>query len=103
MENNSTIKKANKIAENKRKEVETLKRLFKEYHSFAIINLSDLPSSQLQLTRQKLKGETVIRVSKKRLIKIALEDSEDGIKQLSSYLDNVIPAIIFSRQNAFKL
>lgn len=61
------------VAEWKIREVEELKNLIDQYPVIGIANLVGIPAKQLQQIRNKLRGEAVIRVSKKTLIKIALE------------------------------
>ena len=101
----STIRKTH-VSEVKHKEVETLRSLFSEYDTIALVDLTSLPSPQLQIMRSKLKKDNVVvRVTKKRLIKKALENfkGKKGIEEFVPFLDNVMPALIFSRLNSFKL
>ena len=98
-------KKETHVSEEKKQEVAELKKLFTEFNSIALVNLIDLPSHQLQVMRKKLKEGTVVKVSKKRLIRIALESTTDkkGIDKFIPFLEKVTPALIFSKENAFKL
>lgn len=98
--------KEGEVSEVKKKEVETLKTLFKEYETIALVDLISLPSHQLQIMRSKLKKDGVIvRVTKKRLIIKALENfkGKEGIEEFTPFLEKTMPALIFSKLNAFKL
>lgn len=91
------------VAEWKIREVEELKNLIDQYPVIGIANLVGIPAKQLQQIRNKLRGEAVIRVSKKTLIKIALEKSnKDGVKDLSKYMEGQV-ALILTKMNPFKL
>ena len=57
------------ISEKKKKEIEKLKELFNEYNTIVLVDLTGLPSPQLQVMRKKIQKYAKIRVSKKRLIK----------------------------------
>jgi large subunit ribosomal protein L10 len=93
------------VSEEKKKEVVELKKLINDHNFIAIVNLVDLPSNELQVMRKKLKENSIVKVSKKRLIKIALNESKDkkGITDLIPCLEKVTPGIIFSKDNCFKL
>lgn len=101
---NKDIRKAH-VSEFKKNEVNLLKKLFNDYETIALVDLTGLPSPQLQMMRSKLKRDSIlIRVTKKRLIRKALEDSKKkGLENFSPFLDKVMPALIFSKQNPFKL
>jgi large subunit ribosomal protein L10 len=98
-------KNAPHISEEKKEEVSKITELLNQYPTLALIDLLDLPSAQLQVMRKKLGEDTLVRVTKKRLIKKALEKCKDkkNIEDLNSHLDKIVPAILFSKQNAFKL
>ena len=90
-----------KINETKKKEVELIKELIGRYKTIGILDLMNLPSPQLQDTRKKL--DVNIRVTKKRLLRIALNDVDKGVEKLCENLDNVIPALILTNYTSFKL
>ena len=93
------------VSEKKKKEVAELKKLFTDYNTIALVNLIDLPSHQLQVMRKKLGKNSVVKVTKKRLIKKSLEgfSEKKGIEEFIPHLEKVTPALIFSKDNAFKL
>jgi len=68
-----------------------------------IVSINDLPSSQFQEIRKKLRGRAEVRVTKKSLIDFALEHAKnEHLEELEKYVnDNT--AIIFSDEDAFEL
>ena len=59
--------------ERKKKEVEEMKKLLDDYPVIGVVNLHKMPSAQLQNIRKTLSGEAKIKMSKKTLMKFALE------------------------------
>ena len=95
-----------RVSEVKKKEVERLTQLLKSEPIIGIIDLTNLPSAQFQKIKHKLRKDFNVIVSKKSLIKIALEnikDSKKGIEKLEKYLENVMPALILTKEDAFKI
>ena len=95
------------ISESKRKEVEILKELIGKYKVIGIVDLRDLPSAQMQQIRGQLK-DSLLRVTKKRLIRIAIEDAKGkliGIEKIEEKIKDgkVMPSLIFTNQDSFKL
>lgn len=92
-----------RVSEKKKKEVEEIKRLIKEYKVLGIVNLDKLPAFNLMKIKSQLKGKILLKYSKKRLIKIAFDESNDqSIKSLKDKLAG-IPALIFTNEDPFKL
>jgi len=93
------------VSESKKREVEIIKELMNKYKVVGIIDLTGMPSPQLQKMRKKLK-DSLIRITKKRLIKIALEDLKEkkGIEKLEEVMrENVMPCLILTNDDSFKL
>ncbi len=91
------------VAEYKKKEVAELAKLFKEYPVIGIINMDNLPTPQLQKMRAQLRDTVNLRMSKKRLIKLALEKVEkQNIKELEKHLEGM-PALLFTKEEPFKI
>ncbi len=92
------------ISEEKINEVSLLRENLEKYKVIAIADLTNLPSAQLQSLKSKIKDKATIRVTKKRLMKIAINDSKNNEnKKILPYLENCIPAIIFTNEDSFKL
>ena len=93
------------VAEWKKEEVIELKGIIDKYDVVGIVDLLNIPAKQLQEMRKNLKGKAVIRMSKKNLIDLALEDcnaSKNNIVDLSGHMDGQV-AIIATEMNPFKL
>ena len=100
-----TPKLAVKISESKKKIVDEMSDLIRESSIIALVNMSDIPAPQLQAMRREMKGKISIYMTKKRLMKIALDKSKDkkkNIQALADYFEGM-PAFIFSNENPFKL
>jgi len=94
-----------KIAEWKKEKVEHVKKLITEYPVFGIINMVDMPTLQLQRMRNRFKDKAFLIMTKKRLIKLAidqLKDSKKNIEKMNASLEGM-PALIFTKEDPFKL
>ena len=66
-------------------------------------NLSDIPAPQLQKMRRTLKDSATLKMSRKTLMSLALNDCEkENIEALEEHMDGQ-PALIFTNMNPFKL
>lgn len=93
------------VAEWKKEEVNELKGLIDSYDVVGIVDLLNIPAKQLQEMRKSLNGKAIIRMSKKNLIDLALEDcstEKNNIFDLSEYMDGQV-AVIATEMNPFKL
>jgi len=92
-----------KIPEWKRKEVEEIKQLIKEYKVLAIVNLKNLPAFNLMKIKTNIRGKLILKYAKKRLIKRAFNELNDT--NLINLKDRLvgIPALIFTNEEPFKL
>jgi large subunit ribosomal protein L10 len=79
-----------KVAEWKRREVEELKELLKEYENVGLVDIEGIPAPQMQEIRAKLREhDTIIRVSRNTLMRIALEEVIDERPELEPLLDYI--------------
>ncbi len=93
------------ITEKKKKQVREVENLVKEYPVIGIVDMTNLPCAQLQMIKRRLKDHLRIYMTKKRLMKIALEDLKKevkGIEKLENYLEG-IPALMFTREDPFRI
>lgn len=90
------------VSQKKTEELELVKKQLEEYPVIGILDMFKLPARQLHQIRDKLRGEAVIRMVKKRLIARVLKDSRPGLEKLSEYIQGE-PALVMSRTNPFKL
>ncbi|ADZ10466.1 Acidic ribosomal protein P0-like protein [Methanobacterium lacus] len=91
------------VAEWKKDEVANLKDLINSYEVVGMANLADIPAPQLQQMRRTLKDSATLKMSRKTLMSLALNDSEKAqIENLEDYMEGQ-PALIFTNMNPFKL
>ena len=93
------------VSEAKKKVVSNIVKLVKEYPIVGTINMENLPGPQLQAMRAQLRGKVVLAMTKRRIMKIALEkvkDEKKGIEKLEEHLKGM-PALIFTKESPFKL
>jgi len=94
-----------KIADWKIKEVNYLSNLIRENNVVSITKMENLPSKQIQMIRNKLRGLATIRMARKNLIKRALnaaDKDKPGISKLTEHMEGAI-ALVLSNANPFKL
>ena len=93
-----------KISDKKIREVEEIKNLINKYKIFGIVDMTNLPSLQLQRMRQQLKNIMFIKMTKKRLIKIALTQLKNraNIEEMINKLRGE-PSLMFTNEAPFKL
>ena len=93
------------VAEYKKEVVSKLVNLINEHPIIGIVNMENLPAPQLQNMRAQLRGKFFLTMTKRRLMKLAFEQTKSnkkGIEQLENYLGGM-PALIFTKENPFKL
>jgi large subunit ribosomal protein L10 len=86
----------------KKDEVEEIKELISKYPIIGVVGIGGIPAKQLQKMRRDLKDKAVLKVSRNTLMKRALDQSSDDVKEMDKYVD-VQTALIFTEQNPFKL
>lgn len=91
------------VSEKKRKDVKEVGDLVRSHKVIGMLDMHKLPAKQLYEMRKKLKGHAMIRVLKKRVIKIVLDESKlRGIEHLSEKMRGE-PGLLFTNENPFKL
>ncbi|MDP3765164.1 MAG: 50S ribosomal protein L10 [Nanoarchaeota archaeon] len=93
------------VAEYKKEIVSKLTDLINEYPIIGVVNMENLPAPQLQTMRAQLRGSFFITMTKRRLMKIAIDHAKakkKGVEKLEPHLGGM-PALIFTRENPFKL
>ncbi len=89
----------------KKDTVKKFVKLLETYPVVGALNLQNLPGAQLGKMRTQLRGKVEIVMTKKRLIKKAIEqvkDKKPGIEKLEEQFKGM-PAIIFTKENPFSL
>ncbi|MFH1822006.1 MAG: 50S ribosomal protein L10 [Methanobacteriota archaeon] len=98
--------RAKQIPSWKHEAVGELSRLMENYPVIGVLDISELPASQFQQIRQKLRYQAEIIVSKNTLVSIAIKETmkskDPKFGDLSSFLKGQT-GIIFTKMNPFKL
>ncbi len=95
-------KKAERIPQWKIDKVKEVMEEIKKYPVIGVLTLKSLPSSQYQSIRKSLIGKAKIIVSKKTILKRALNNAGGELSKLSEHV-NEIPALLLTNLDAFKL
>lgn len=93
------------VSESKKKTVDEFSKLISEYPIIASVDLENLPAPQLQNMRETLRDKVVLRMTKRRLINIAIDKAKDkkpGLEKLKEKLKGM-PALLFTKENPFSL
>ena len=91
------------VQQYKKDTVARLVTLFKTYPIVGIVNMQNMPSSQLGGIKKSLRGKAVLFMTKRRFIKIAIEQAKvPGIETLLPLLKGM-PAFLFTKDNPFAL
>lgn len=97
--------KTTKIPESKKEVIKDFVKLAKEYPIVGAVDMENLPTKQLQNMRAQLREQVVLKMSKRRLMTIALEQAakdKPGLEKLIPYLKGM-PALLFTKDNPFSL
>ena len=87
----------------KPKHVDELTSIIDVYSAIGVLNMHKMPARALQQMRESMRGTTVIKMSRKSLIKKAMEKSKKrNIKMLEEKMTGV-PALLLTNENPFKL
>jgi large subunit ribosomal protein L10 len=91
------------ITEEKRNEVEDVKRLFKKYSVAGIVNLEGLPTLMLQRIKKSLGDKVDLKITKKRFMKIAIDELGNEVKEINKLKERLvgIPALFFTNEDPF--
>jgi large subunit ribosomal protein L10 len=91
------------VSKAKTETVKEFIQLIKEYPVIAIVDVENLPAKQLMNMRHSLRGKAHLRMTKHRLLKLALEQSgKKGVEKLAEHFRGM-PAMLFSKDNPFTL
>jgi len=95
-------RKTETIPQWKREEVDDIVDLIEGYSSVGIVNVTGIPSRQLQTMRRNLHGSAELRISRNTLLERALEEVDEGIEQLTQYVSGEV-GLIGTNDNPFGL
>jgi large subunit ribosomal protein L10 len=89
--------------EEKEEKVEEFKQKIEDYPVVGLLDMHNLPSRQLQQMKKEMKDFADIKMSRKTLMKIAIDQADkEDIDQLNDN-EAVQPAFIFSNKDPFQL
>ncbi len=86
----------------KKDEIGDIKQNVKAHSMVGIVGMRGMPAKQLQSMRRELRGKAILKMSRNRLIKRALEESDKKIRPMSNFIEDQT-ALIFSEACPFKL
>ena len=95
-------RKTETIPEWKREEVDAVSDFLDRYDSVGVVGITGIPSQQLQDMRRGLHGTAELRVSRNTLLSRALEETGDGLEQLTGYVSGQV-GLIGTNANPFTL
>jgi large subunit ribosomal protein L10 len=98
----STQRQTETIPEWKRREVDELAEFLATYDSVGVVDITGIPSRQLQEMRSDLHGTAALRVSRNTLLVRALEALGEGFEQLTDYISGQV-GLIGTNDNSFGL
>ena len=93
------------VAKYKKDTAEKIVELINSYPIIGAVNMENLPGQQLQTLRAKLRKDAVLLMTKRRIMKIAIEQAKsqkEGIGGLEQHLSGM-PALLFTKESPFKL
>ncbi|MBL7206016.1 MAG: 50S ribosomal protein L10 [Candidatus Aenigmarchaeota archaeon] len=91
------------VSKKKLQVVKEMKEEMKKYPVIGLLDMHKMPARQLHEIRNSLRGDVVIRMVKKRLIKLILKESKlNGAEKIEDYIQGE-PAFLLSGINPFKL
>ena len=88
-----------------KKNVQALKGIKKELESYSVVgvlNMHKLPAGQLFEIREKLRAKAKIKMVRKSVMLLALEQDKRGLKELKAFVQGE-PALLLSSTDPFEL
>ncbi len=81
------------VAESKKKIVKEFSDLINSYPVIGVVDMENLPTAQLQKMRRQLRDNVLIKMTKRRLINLILDNTKEkkkGIEEMKNYLTGII-------------
>jgi len=98
----SAERKTETIPQWKQEEVDDIVDTIESYDSVGVVDITGIPSRQLQLMRRDLHGKAALRVSRNTLIERALEEVDAGVEDLTEYVSGQV-GLVVTDENPFSL
>ncbi|WP_226010254.1 50S ribosomal protein L10 [Halomicrobium salinisoli] len=96
------VRKTETIPEWKQEEVDEIVAILDSYESVGVVDITGIPSRQLQDMRRDLHGTAQLRVSRNTLLERALDEAEADIEELAEYVSGQV-GLIGTNDNPFGL
>jgi large subunit ribosomal protein L10 len=100
--NANSERKTETIPEWKREEVDEIVGFLERYDSVGVVDVTGIPSRQLQDMRRDLHGTAALRISRNTLIELALEEVDEGLEELIEHVAGQV-GLIGTNDNPFGL
>ncbi|WP_123533216.1 50S ribosomal protein L10 [Halosimplex salinum] len=98
----SAERKTETIPQWKQEEVADIVEMIESYDSVGIVDITGIPSRQLQDMRRDLYGTAELRVSRNTLVVRALQEVDDGLEVLTDYVSGQV-GLVGTNENPFGL
>ncbi|CCQ32582.1 Acidic ribosomal protein P0 [Halorhabdus tiamatea SARL4B] len=95
-------RKTEHIPEWKREEIDDVVEMIESYDSVGVVDLTGIPSQQLQDMRRNLYGTAELRVSRNTLVERALDEVDEGLETLVEFVSGHV-GLIGTNDNPFSL
>ncbi|WP_435063785.1 50S ribosomal protein L10 [Halobaculum sp. EA56] len=102
MSSSAEARKTETIPEWKREEVAELTEFVGSYDAVGVVDLTGIPSRQLQDMRRDLHGQAELRMSRNTLIERALDEVDEGVEELKAFVSGHV-GLIGTNDNPFGL
>jgi len=102
MSSSAQERKTETIPEWKRQEVAELTEFVGSYDAVGVVDLTGIPSRQLQDMRRDLHGQAELRMSRNTLIERALDEVDEGVEGLGEFVSGHV-GLIGTDDNPFGL
>lgn len=98
----STERQTEQIPQWKREEIDALVEMIRSYDSVGVVDLTGIPSRQLQDMRRELHGTAELRVSRNTLLLRAVDHADTDVAELADLVDGHV-GLIGTDDNPFGL
>ncbi|QLD88123.1 50S ribosomal protein L10 [Natronomonas salina] len=95
-------RKTETIPEWKQEEVADIVDFLERFESVGVVDVTGIPSRQLQDMRRELHGTAALRVSRNTLMERALEEVDEGLEDLTEHIEGQV-GLIGTNDNPFGL
>src|SRR3990167_8143006 len=91
------------LKQEKPKHVDDLTSMLENYSVIGMLNMHKMPARALQQMRESMRGQAVIKMSRRSMLKKAMQkSSKKNIKMLEDKMTKV-PALLLTNENPFRL